>query len=151
MPTEEFDFPEVSDGHQLAANSTLQLEKLQLPEWQQSVYVTELTAGEVDEWRSEMFEVDGSDYTYNFAKQNLRLAALASRRRDGSRLYPDTAQGVEYLRGKGSAGVERIAAVAKRLSKLNNFSKKELEGKSGTVRTSSSKDVSPSPSVSLGS
>lgn len=92
-----------------------------------AVWVHELTAGELDEYRQPMYEVDENNkFKINIKGQALRMCVYAMRDADGNRLYPNVNQGIEDLGERGSAGVEQIAKVANRLSKQSGDDDKTL-------------------------
>jgi hypothetical protein len=119
---------------------------IDVPEWGGSVRVQELTAAEKDEMNSFMFEIDGSDYTLNMQNATTRLVVFSVRDADGNRLWPNTKKGIAEVATLGSAGCERVAEVARELSKMTKESRKRVEGNSrGTSNGARSSDT-PSPS-----
>jgi hypothetical protein len=148
---EEFQFPELVDSGGIQWSAAR--ERIDVPEWKCSVWVQELTAAEMDEYRAPMFEIDGSDYELNMSNNTTRLVVMTARQKSGARIWPDTARGIAVVNSLGSAGCERIADVARRLSHMTKESKKALEGKSGAARTSSvnstSRPTSSSPADAL--
>jgi hypothetical protein len=137
---DDFEFPELVDSGGIKWEAARQ--RIDVPEWKCSVWVQELTAAEMDEYRAPMFEIDGSDYELNMSNNTSRLVVFAARQASGARIWPDTGRGIAVVNSLGSAGCERIADLARKLSHMTKDSKKALEGKSGAARTSSASSTS---------
>lgn len=137
---DDFEFPELVDSGGIQWSAARK--RIDVPEWKCSVWVQELTAAEMDEYRAPMFEIDGSDYELNMSNNTTRLVVMAARQKSGARIWPDTARGIAVVNSLGSAGCERIADVARQLSHMTKESKKALEGKSGAARNSSANSTS---------
>jgi hypothetical protein len=138
------DLPVISSSRQIRWEVAREL--VPVPEWGCQVWTNELTGEEKDEYQSGMFDVDGSDYTLNFSNNTNRLVVFAARDEAGNRLWPNTKRGVEEVAKLGSAGAERIAEAARRLSKMTKESRKVVAGNSAAGQTGSSNKNSHSPS-----
>lgn len=145
--SDEFDYPVVGSASELGGGVVSEL--VTVHSWKQRVNVQELTGEELDAYREGMYVIDKTDLTLSMKNNTLRLLTFALRDANGNRLYPNLERGVAELGKKPSGGLEVLAKVARRLSKLSDDDAKDLEGKSGAGPTSSSKDDSPSPSESL--
>lgn len=142
--TEFGDLPVISSARQIRWEVAREL--VPVPEWNCQVWAQELTGEEKDEYQAGMFDVDGNDYTLNFRNNTNRLVVFAARDENGNRLWPNTKRGVEEVAKLGSAGAERIADVARRLSKMTKESRKVVAGNSAAGQTGSSSKNSHSPS-----
>lgn len=122
--------------------TTLKRELVPVEEWGYCVWVSELTAGKLDEYRTPMyvFDSDAGKMHLNMAEQGLRLVTLSMQDEHGNEIYPDVEAGIEDLKSKGSAGVEVVAKVARRLSGLGDDAK-QLEGNSGAGKTGASRSA----------
>ena len=106
--------------------------------------VAELDGNDYDEYQAGMFDVEGSDYTLNMHKNNIRLLAKCLvKLSTGQKLYPDYEEGIKRVGRKGQRGIAQLSAVARRLNGLDASSKKVLEGKSGATPPASSTSDSP--------
>lgn len=130
--------PVLSSAQQI--QTTLARELVPVEEWGYSVWVSELTAGGLDEYRAPMykFDVETSTMRLDMSGQTIRLCVLAMQDEGGNRIYPDTEAGIEDLATKGSAGVEVVAKVARRLSRLDDAKKIEGNSEAGPTGDSSS-------------
>lgn len=138
------DLPVLSSSRQIRWEVAREL--VPVPEWKCQVWTHELTGEEKDEYQSGMFDVDGSDYTLNFQNNTVRLVVYAARDDNGNRLWPNTERGIAEVKKLGSAGAERIAEAARRLSKMTKESRKTVAKNSEAGPTGSSNKNSHSPS-----
>lgn len=143
MSDELEDLPVLASARQIRWEVAREL--VSVPEWKCRVWTQEMTGEEKDEYQRGMFEVDGSDYTLNFANNTNRLVVYAARDEHGNRIWPNTARGIKEVAALGSAGAERIAEVARRLSKLTKESRKTIRGNSEGVQNGASTGTSPAP------
>lgn len=150
--SEEFeDLPVLRSSSQIRWEVAREL--VPVPEWKCKVWVQELDGDEKDEYQRGMFDVDGSEYTLNFKHNTVRLVVYSARDEHGNRIWPNTERGVKEVAKLGSAGAERIAEVARRLSKLTRESRKEIRGNSGGApngaSTGKSQPLSATPTAAL--
>lgn len=147
-------YPVLSSADQLA-NVKLGRELVHVPEWGLSVWVYELTGEELDNWRQGLLrssrrsrgdmEVDPK----KLRGQTARLVCAAVRDENGQRIFADL--DAPSLLKKGSGAVERLATVARRLSRVvadeDEFD--ELGNDSEPTTNGSSNSDSPVTSVAL--
>lgn len=112
------DLPVLSAAHQLGT-VRLARELVPVPEWGHAVWVWELTGEDLDAYRNAMYRTKGAKVTLDLRSNTARLLTYAVRDEHGNRVFDD-ATGVSRLLGMGSAGVERLAKVARRLSALDD-------------------------------
>lgn len=132
-------FPRLSNSGQIPVK--LAQEWVDVDDWQLSVLVSELTAGELDEYRQPMYQMDENNkFKINLAGQALRMCVYAMRDENGNRIYPDVAAGMDELGLKGAAGVEQVSKVANRLNRQTD--EKAVEGNSEGATTAASPSAS---------
>lgn len=120
--------------------TTLKRELVPVEEWGYQVWVSELTAAEVDAYRLPMYQFDPvtSTMKLNMAEQSIRICVYAMEDENGNKIYPDVEAGIEDLGAKGAAGVAVVAKVAQRLSNVTDDSAKTIEGNSEAGTTGAS-------------
>lgn len=103
------------------------IEKVETPEWGAGsfVYVRRLTGLERDEFEDSCVSGAGKDRKVSLRNLRARLLVKALCRADGSRLFTD-AQAIQ-LGCKSGAVLDRLFAVAQRLSGLSQDDVKALE------------------------
>ena len=101
----------------------LSREQTYVPEWDLWVWVYEMTGEELDNWRQGMLRPNRRQGGGNMEVdpkrlrgQTARLVCIAVRDEEGQRIFADL-DATKLLR-KGAGAVERLAAVARRLSRL---------------------------------
>lgn len=142
-----------SNGHRLLTRAEilaapdLPRELVSVPEWGGSVYVRTMTGAERDALETEMFQADGTDvgvsldsYLANF---RAKLVARCVVDEDGDRLFSDT--DVVALGQKSAAALQRVVAVAQRLSAITPADVEALR-KNSDAPADASSSASPSPS-----
>ena len=97
-------------------------ESVEVPEWGGTVCVRTLTAAERDRFEISTIERRKAGRPTRFRAY---LAALAVCDESGVRLFEDA--DADALEAKSSAALDRVAAVAMRLSKIGESDVKELE------------------------
>jgi len=102
----------------------LQKESVDVPEWQGEVYVRGLTGAERDQFENSIISMRGKDQKINLSNIRAKLASLSICDEDGNRLFTDA--DVQVLSQKSAAALQRIFAVAQRLSGLAAEDVKEL-------------------------
>ena len=102
----------------------LQKESVDVPEWQGEVYVRGLTGAERDQFENSIISMRGKDQKINLANIRAKLASLSICDEDGNRLFTDA--DVLALSQKSAAALQRVFAVAQRLSGLAAEDVKEL-------------------------
>lgn len=121
-------------------------ERVEVPEWGLSVWVWELNGADLDAYRQSMYrQTKGTKVSLDLRNNTARLLTYALRDEDGQRVLDDH-DGVHRLLGMGSAGLERLAAVARRLSGMDD-SDEDAEGNSDAAPSGFSSSTSPSPSA----
>lgn len=129
--------PTLSSRQQI--KSTLKRELVPVEEWGYQVWVSELSAAELDEFRLPMYQMtEDGKLKINMAGQSIRMAVLSMQDEHGNRIYPDTEEGIELLGAEGAAGVEVVAKVARRLSRQTDEAQAALEGNSDAGTTGDS-------------
>lgn len=99
-------------------------EEVEVPEWGGVVIVRALTGVERDSYEAEIFG-SGQPGTYNLQNIRAKLAARTMIDEMGVRLFGDSE--VAKLGLKSASALDRVFAVAQRLSGLTNQDVKELE------------------------
>ena len=133
----------------------LSRKQVYVPEWDLWVWVYELTGEELDGWRQGMLRPNRRDRNNmeldprKLRGQTARLVVLAVRDEDGQRIFAD--MDAPMLLRKGAGAVERLATVARELSRLvNDEDEFEMEGNdSGPTPGVSSNSDSPGTSAVL--
>lgn len=115
---------------QILAAADLVTEDVEVPEWGGTVRVRAITAAERDAFETSV--VGDGKGKRNLVNLRARLVALAIVDDAGQRLFSDGE--AEALGGKSGAAMDRVYAVAQRLSGLTERDVKELEGNSGAAR-----------------
>jgi hypothetical protein len=138
------DYP-VLDSH---AEVTPELEEraVSVPKLKRTVLLREFDGGEQNEYRKPMYKINGTKIELSMEEVNLRLLAIGMRRRDGSRMYPNTDSGIKLLKKWPASIVEFLA---KHMRELNGEDEDDatIEGNSEGERTSELSSDSPSLSV----
>lgn len=131
--------PEILNRDSILNIDDLPRERVAVPEWGGGeVIVRALTAAERDTYNSTLFQVRprgrsrDPEVVYNPQNATARLVALCVVDDEGNRLFKDT--DLERLANKNARALERIAAVARRLSGLDEESQGDIEGNSGPSR-----------------
>ena len=110
-------------------------ELVPVPEWGGDVFVRSLTAAERDAYNNSLFRVQprkgGRDPEISYHPENAtaRLVVLTVVGEDGKRLFKDG--DLDKVARKNAKALERLAAVARRLSGIDEESQAELLGNSG--------------------
>jgi len=92
----------------------LKIEKVLVPEWGGCVYVRGMSGNERDQWEQAILETSPGE-----RMENIRglAGSYSICDKDGKRLFTD--HQVEALGKKSAAALDRVFAVAKRLSRLS--------------------------------
>lgn len=104
----------------------LERETVDVPEWGVRVQVRGMTAAERDAFEQSTFEMRGKNVKLNLANARARLVAICCVDFDGQRLFADG--DVSTLGQKSGKAVDRLYAVAQRLSGLRKEDIEELAG-----------------------
>ena len=99
-------------------------ELVEVPEWGGAVYVRALTGAERDQFEASIVEQRGRDVRMNMRNIRAKLVALTVVDEDGQRIFTD--DDVAALGGKSAAALDRLFAVAQRLSGLSMEDVEEL-------------------------
>lgn len=118
-------------------------EEVSCPEWGGSVIVRGMTAGERDKWEASLFSTKqhGKNFEIIANKDNLRAKFVAASAVDekGNLLF--TVGDIDALTRKSAAPMDRLFAVAQRLSGMSNEDVEELEKNLKSDRTDTSPTV----------
>ena len=115
----------------------LQMEVIEVPEWNGSVCVRVMRGSEYD-FFDEQIALAGEGYVKNFRPL---VCALTICDEQGGRLFSTTE--IEALAQKSEAAIERVYEVACRLNKLRKQDREELEKNASPVQDISSGTPSP--------
>ena len=99
-------------------------ELVEVPEWGGAVYVRSLTGTERDAFEFSIVEQRGRSAKMNLRNIRAKLVALSIVDGEGNRLFTDT--DVKALGQKSAAVLDRLFAVAQRLSGLRDEDVEEL-------------------------
>lgn len=108
----------------ILAAEDLPRELVEVPEWGGAVYVRALTGAERDQFEASIVEQRGRDVRMNMRNIRAKLVALTVVDEDGQRIFTD--DDVAALGGKSAAALDRLFAVAQRLSGLSKEDVEEL-------------------------
>ena len=123
------------------------MELVEIPEWQGDMYIRSLTAAERDAWEASIVSIDDQgNRQSNMANLRARLVVRTACLVDGSPLFMESDG--EILGSKSASAVDRVYAVAARLSGISGQDARELEKNSGAGPSAGSSSSSPSPSAS---
>jgi hypothetical protein len=104
--------------------SDLQTQDVHVPEWGGDVRVRGLTGTERDAFEATIAQRKGKDVKMNFQNARARLVSLSAVDESGERLFSDA--DVVALGGKSAAALDRLFAVAMKLSGLTPDDVKDL-------------------------
>ncbi len=120
-------------------SARLAKELVWVEEWGFDVPVCELTVKELDEYRSAMLETRGAKVVgLNMSGNTARLLCKAIKDPETGRPVFDSP---DQLEGMGSAPIEKLAAVARRLSHLDEDESDDLVGNSEPAKTDDSSSI----------
>lgn len=104
----------------------LPTEVVEIPEWNGAVIVRGLTGAERDAFEQSIVEQRGKNTRMNLRNIRAKLVALTVVDEEGNRVFSD--EDAEALGKKSAAALDRIFAVAQRLSGLRPEDVEELAG-----------------------
>lgn len=106
-------------------------ERVEVPEWGGTVLVRGLTGAERDAFEGEVIQRSGRDVKTNTRNMRARLVVLSVVDEQGNRLFgfPD----IETLGAKSARALDRVFAVAMRLSGLRDEDVEELTERFGAA------------------
>lgn len=104
----------------------LPTERVFVSEWNGEVIVRGLTAAERDAFEQSIVETRGKNTRMNLKNIRAKLVAMTVVDEQGNRLFSD--EDAEWLGKKSAAALDRIFAVAQRLSGLRPEDVEELAG-----------------------
>jgi hypothetical protein len=102
----------------------LKTETVAVPEWGGEVIVRGMTGAERDRFEASIVQTKGKDQTLNMVNIRAKLASLTICDEDGKRLF--TEADIAKLSGKSASALQRIFAVAQKLSGIGEADVKEL-------------------------
>ena len=106
----------------------LEFEVVEVPEWGGKVRVRGLTGTERDAFESSLVKTAGKIQKVDTANIRAKLCGLTMVDAEGTRLFSD--KDVTLLGQKSAAALDRVYAVASRLSKISKEDVEELSGNS---------------------
>lgn len=112
------------------------IEKLDIPEWQDFVYVRSLTGEERDSFENSMFERRGDDIKQNLNNLRARLVVLTACDDKGERIFSDA--DISWLGTRNARALERIFIKAQELSGLRKKDIEDMVKNSGKTQDASS-------------
>src|SRR5262245_47090770 len=130
---------------QILAVPDLRTERVAVPEWGGDVLVRSLTADERDAFEVLTYQLRGQNLVTNMRGIRARLVALSIVDEDGARLFSE--EDIAALGGKSAAAVDRVYAVCRRVSALDERDVQELAGNSEPGRSGDTPSASPSGSA----
>ena len=102
----------------------LKTETVHVPEWGGDVTVRGMTGAERDKFESSIVQTRGKDQTLNMANIRAKLASMTICDEGGKRLFSEA--DVQQLSAKSAQALQRIFAVAQRLSGIGEEDVQEL-------------------------
>ena len=109
---------------EILAASDILTELVPVPEWGGDVYVKGMTGAERDKFEASIIEQRGKTQTMNMANIRAKLASLTICDETGRRLFNEA--DVQLLSKKSAAALQRVFAVAQKLSGIGDEDVKEL-------------------------
>lgn len=109
---------------QILSAQDFKTEEVEVPEWDGKVRVKSLTAKERDRFEAGMIEGRGKDRKTNLENLRARLVAKTVVDEQGNLLFSE--KDVDALGEKNAAAIDKVFAVAQRLSKLRPEDVEEL-------------------------
>ena len=109
---------------QILAAPDIHRETVPVPEWGGEIYVRGLSGTERDKFEASIITIRGTSQDVNMANVRAKLAAMAICDEFGKRLFTDA--DVKALGEKSASALQRVFAVAQRLSGLGQQDVAEL-------------------------
>ncbi|MGF9711713.1 hypothetical protein [Paenibacillus naphthalenovorans] len=106
--------------------SDIQTKLVHVPEWGGDVMVRGLSGKERDAYEQSIISTKGQDVKMNLVNAKAKLVGLSIIDESGARLFSDA--DVEALGAKSGKAINRVYAVAAKLSGLSDEDMKELTG-----------------------
>ena len=117
---------ELLTKEQILSASDIQTEDVPVSEWGGTVRVKALSGAERDQFEMSMFEERGKKVQRNLQNMRAKLVSLSIVDEKGSRVFTDA--DVKALGNKSAAALDRVFAVAMRLSGVSEQDVDELAG-----------------------
>ena len=116
---------------QIQNANDVQREHVTVPEWGGDVIVQGLNAKERDDYEATILRMNGTDAKVNLANARVKLVVRTVVDEAGHKMF--SAEDVNWLAQKSAAAIERVYAVASRLSgisksDLDELAKNSLDG-----------------------
>ena len=121
---------------QILAAEDIESEIVEVPEWGGSVRVRGLTGTQRDRFEQSIVIQQGKKSRMNMDNIRAKLCAMTMVDEDGGRLFSD--RDTEELGAKSAAALDRVFAVAQRLSGISEDDLEELEKNSGSAPSGAS-------------
>lgn len=125
--------PKILGRSEILDSEDLATETVDVPEWGGAVIVRALTGVERDAYEGEIFSLRGNGKGVEYNLQNIRakLSARTIVDEEGVRIFSDT--DITALGLKSAAALDRVFAVAQKLSRLTPEDVKELADQLGNA------------------
>lgn len=121
---EEIDLVNLLTRKQILEAQDIESEVVEVPEWEGSVKVQGLTGTERDQFESALLKGKGKNTTLNMQNVRAKLVAHSIVDQDGNRVFTDSDVGI--LGSKSAAALDRVFAVAQKLSGITKEDVEEL-------------------------
>ena len=109
---------------QILAAQDLSRELVEVPEWGGSIWVRALTGGERDDFEASCLSAKGKGAELNYRNMRAKLVVRTAVTEAGERVFADA--DVEALTQKSASALDRLFAVASRLSALSRTDVEDL-------------------------
>ncbi len=114
----------------ILAADDLQQEVVDVPEWGGAVIVRGLTGAGRDAYEASIVTMRGQQQSYNMANARAKLLVRCLVDEEGRRLFTESELEADALGAKSGRVLDRLFAVARRLSGLTTADMEELVGNS---------------------
>ncbi|HHQ48922.1 MAG TPA: hypothetical protein ENK19_08590 [Acidobacteria bacterium] len=120
----------------LAAGRKLKQEEVDVPELGGTVIVREMSGSERDSWEASLLDTRGPDPVMNLANTRAKLLVRTIVDADGKRLFTDDE--IDLVGALSASALDRLFAVAARLSRVSAADVEELAKNSPGARSAAS-------------
>lgn len=135
----------MSLADEILALDDLAVEAVDVPQWQRILHVRGMSGSERDRFEASMFTGEGKQRRFTADNIRARLVAYTTVDERGKRIFTDDQ--VAALGAKNAAALNRLFAVAQRLSGISDGDVEELEKNSGNGQSDDSISDLPSRSA----
>lgn len=109
---------------QILSASDRKIEEVEVPEWNGSVYIRNMTGGERDAYEASLIKMQGKSVQANMADARAKLCAICICDEDGNRLFTDDE--AKELSNKCASALDRIYEKAESLNSLKREDVEDL-------------------------